>query len=135
MQAIVTDDGHSASIKNISLPLLDKDGDILVKVEAVTLNPTDYKHVKMISEPGMIVGCDFAGIVVASKAQNSSVAQGDRVAGFVHGGKYRDRGSFAQYLKTDACLTVKIPKDLEMERAASVGIGGYTAAQVSISLL
>lgn len=53
------------------------------------------------------------------------------MASFVHGGKYPDRGSFAEYVKTDSELLMKIPEGLSDEQAASVGIGGTTAVQVS----
>lgn len=87
---------------------------------------------RLMAEPGMTLGCDFAGTVVESSKTYNTVKKGDKVAGFVHGGKYADRGSFAEYLKTDARLVVTVPEDVELERAASVGVGGYTAAQVSI---
>lgn len=87
---------------------------------------------KFISQPGAIMGCDFAGTVVYAGGEGGgSVKKGDRVAGFVHGGKYESNGSFAQYLTIDAALVIKVPDDVELERAASVGIGGFTAAQVS----
>lgn len=88
-----------------------------------------------MSEPGVTIGCDFAGTVVSTEkaGSNSPVSVGDKVAGFVHGGKYNDRGSFAEYVRTDPALVVKVPADVELERASSAGIGGYTAAQVSVS--
>jgi NADPH:quinone reductase-like Zn-dependent oxidoreductase len=52
------------------------------------------------------------------------------VAGFVHGGMTNNYGSFAEYVKTDGTLVVKAPDDVESARASSVGVGGYTAAQV-----
>lgn len=79
----------------------------------------------------MITGCDFAGTVIESNAGDSaSVQVGDKVAGFVHGGMFEDQGSFAEYVKADADLVVKVPEGVELERASSVGISGYTAAQV-----
>lgn len=34
--------------------------ELLVKVDAASHNPTDWKHVKLISKAGVVVGCDFA---------------------------------------------------------------------------
>lgn len=85
-----------------------------------------------MSPPGVISGCDFAGTIVeADSSSDTPVKKGDKVAGFVHGGKTRDQGSFAEYVKTDGNLVVKVPEHLEATRASSVGIAGYTAAQVS----
>ncbi|KAJ5979538.1 hypothetical protein N7501_002880 [Penicillium viridicatum] len=33
------------------------------KVKAVALNPTDFKHLDVISPPHSIIGCDYAGVV------------------------------------------------------------------------
>lgn len=40
-----------------------RDDYILIKVKAVALNPTDWKHIAFISPPGSKIGCDYAGIV------------------------------------------------------------------------
>lgn len=49
-----------------------------------------------VSPPQARLGCDFAGIV-EEVAQGTTVdlKVGDRVAGFVHGGRWEDIGSFA----------------------------------------
>lgn len=83
-----------------------------------------------MSPAGAIVGCDFAGTVVDAASDVSIVKKGDKVAGMVHGAMDRQYGSFAEYVKTDAQLVVFIPEDVELPRASSVGIAGYTAAQV-----
>ncbi|KAK1518100.1 TOXD [Colletotrichum paranaense] len=38
--------------------------EILVKVHSVALNPSDYKHIDVISPKNCIVGCDYAGEVI-----------------------------------------------------------------------
>jgi NADPH:quinone reductase-like Zn-dependent oxidoreductase len=83
-----------------------------------------------MSPPGATIGCDFAGKVVECESDDVPVKKGDRVAGFVHGGMTNNYGSFAEYVKTDGSLVVKAPDDVESARASSVGVGGYTAAQV-----
>jgi NADPH:quinone reductase-like Zn-dependent oxidoreductase len=52
---------------------------------------------------------------------------GDRAAGFVHGGIYEDRGSFAEYLKIDGDLAWKIPEGMRDEQAATYGVSAVTA--------
>jgi len=84
-----------------------------------------------MSPPGAIVGCDFAGVVESINGSSDCIKVGDRVASFVHGSMKPDRGSFAEYVKTDSSLLMKIPEGLSDEQASSVGIGGTTAVQVS----
>ena len=103
------------------------DGEILVKVEYVALNPTDYKHRDNNSPPGARSGCDFEGTIVESKSHRP---KGQRVAGWVHGGRFEDRGSFAQYLKVYADRVFTVDK-LDPASASTFGIGYFTAAMVS----
>lgn len=102
--------------------------EILVKVHTVGLNPSDFKHIDFISPKGCIVGCDYAGEVVdVGKSTAGSWKVGDRVAGVVHGGLYRDRGAFADYLKTEGDLAWKIPPGVSDEEAATYGVSAVTA--------
>lgn len=56
--------------------------------------------------------------------------QGDRVAGFVYGGKGPEQGSFADYVKTEGTLVWKVPSSVSWEEAAALGgIGPHTAVQ------
>ncbi|SPO25308.1 related to toxD gene [Ustilago trichophora] len=130
MQALVTVEGKSTEVQHVSVPTLDDD-EILIRTTAVTLNPTDWKHVAFLSPPGVRVGCDFAGVVeqLAPHVKNATLKKGDRVCGFVHGGKHADRGSFAQYLKTNSELVAKIPDNVDDCSASSMGVGGETAVQ------
>lgn len=130
MKALVTVEDKKAEVKEVPVPTLDKD-EILVRTLAITINPTDWKHVALMSGPGNIVGCDFVGIVeqLGSDVKNSSLSKGDRVAGFVHGTKDPDRGSFAEYLKTNSEVVAKIPDNVDDLTAAALGIGGETAVQ------
>ncbi|WQF89179.1 Putative GroES-like superfamily, alcohol dehydrogenase-like, NAD(P)-binding domain superfamily [Colletotrichum destructivum] len=102
--------------------------EILVKVKAVALNPSDYKHIDVISPKNCILGCDYAGEVVeVGPSAKTSWKVGDRVAGVVHGGLYHDRGAFAEYLKTEADVAWKIPSGVSDEEAATYGVSAVTA--------
>lgn len=102
--------------------------ELLVKVHAVALNPSDYKHIDVISPKNCIGGCDYAGEVVeVGKSAVGSWNVGDRVAGVVHGGLYPDRGAFAEYLKTDDDLAWKIPPGVTDEAATTYGVAAVTA--------
>lgn len=116
-----------AQWKDVPTPEI-SDNEILVKVRAVALNATDFKHIDGISPPDSIVGCDFAGEVYkVGKGAASLWNVGDRVAGAVHGGLFPDRGSFAEYLKTDADLAWKIPETVDNAAATTYGVSAVTA--------
>jgi len=119
--------GPGASIVDVPKPDI-SDEEILVKVHAVGLNPTDFKHIDFMAPSNCIIGCDYAGEVVeVGKAAPRGWRRGDRVAGVVHGGMYRDRGSFAEYLKTDGDLAWKVPEGITDEDATTYGISAVTA--------
>ncbi|TQV94627.1 ToxD-like zinc binding oxidoreductase [Cordyceps javanica] len=121
--------GRGATIKGVPVPTI-TDTEILVKVTAVALNPTDFKHIDRIAPEGAVVGCDYAGVVAqvgAGSAAAGAWKVGDRVAGWVHGGLYPDRGSFAQYLKIDADLAWKVPEGVSDLAATTYGVSATTA--------
>ena len=105
---------------------------VLVKVHAVALNPTDWKHIDGVQKPGVIVGCDYAGTVESvGPAAGKAWKQGDRIAGFVHGANVvnGDGGAFGEYLVAKADLQVRIPEGMGFEAAAGLGVGIATVAQ------
>ncbi|KAI9837406.1 MAG: hypothetical protein M1838_004833, partial [Thelocarpon superellum] len=76
-----------------------------------------------------IIGCDYAGevaVVGAGPGARSRWKAGDRIAGVVHGGLYPDRGSFAQYLKVEADLAVKVPGTVSDHEATTYGVSAIT---------
>ncbi|KAH7139906.1 chaperonin 10-like protein [Dactylonectria estremocensis] len=102
--------------------------EILVKVKAVALNPTDFKHLDIISPPHSIIGCDFAGVVHrVGDAAKTRWKVGDRVAGAVHGGLFPDKGAFAEYLKVDHELAWKVPDHITDTDATTYGVSAVTA--------
>jgi NADPH:quinone reductase-like Zn-dependent oxidoreductase len=109
------------------------DGEILVKVYAIALNPIDplYVH-NPLGNSGRTVGSDFSGSVAArGKNTPSAIEIGQRVAGFLQGAcSVNDRpGAFAEYLVVpwDLCWTP--PDSVQLEEAAGVSLVGLTAAQ------
>ena len=86
-KAIVCIEKGKAAIQEVPVPKL-RDDYILVKVNAVAVNPTDWKHVDGGSaDAGARLGNDYAGIVqaVGSKVQKH-FEKGDRITGVAHGG-------------------------------------------------
>lgn len=119
--------GPGGQVTDVSKPTTTAD-EILVKVRFVALNPTDFKHLDIISPPGSIIGCDYAGEVAEVGANSSKTWKvGERVAGTVHGGLYPDRGSFAEYLKVDADLAWHIPAEVSDADATTYGVSAVTA--------
>lgn len=125
-RAVVVNAAQKGWEVNDSQPLPKYD-DILVRVHAVALNPTDWKHLGAI-KPGGSVGSDFGGVVCKGAGEYKP---GDRVAGFVRGGySQHDNGAFAEYVAAQQIVLWRIPPSLTYEQAAALGgIPGDTAAQ------
>lgn len=94
-RALVVDNASESGleVKEQAIPAYD---DLLVKVHAVGLNPSDWKHCHWkLLKPGNSSGSDFAGVIVAAKG-STQYKVGDRVAGFTRGGFLpQDNGAFA----------------------------------------
>ncbi|KAH8103403.1 GroES-like protein [Cristinia sonorae] len=129
MKAVVTTAEKTIALEEVPVPEIDDD-EILVKTTALAQNPTDWKYVKFIGNPSTIVGVDFAGVVVKVGSAVTAPSVGTKVAGFVHGGQYKDRGAFAEYVKTAAELVWEVPESSTSDvEAAAMGCGAWTAVQ------
>lgn len=132
MQAIIsTGPGQAALVHDRPLPSL-RDGYLLVKTQAVALNPTDWKHIEVTQKPGILFGCDYAGVVEKLGPGVPSHFQiGDRVAGFVHGGNSQEPedGAFAEYIVAKADIQIHIPEKMSFEEAATLGVGITSVGQ------
>lgn len=85
--AVVYVEKGKATVQQVPVPKL-RDDYVLVKVNAVGINPTDWKHIHLgLAEAGSRMGCDYAGTVeeVGSKV-TKSFKKGDRISGVTHGG-------------------------------------------------
>ena len=123
--------------RNASLPTLRPD-EVLVRTEAVALNPCDYKMHERFPCPGAVDGCDFAGIVVGIGsgvgATGKSFGIGDRVCGAVHGSNpiRPDSGSFAEYIASEAEFTLRFPDGISFEEAAALGGTGLATLGMAL---
>lgn len=68
-------------------------GEVLIRVQAVALNPVDvfYVHEPVAEQEQRVVGTDFAGVVEGASNELSGnsdgrLQNGTRVAGFLQGG-------------------------------------------------
>ncbi|OJJ42535.1 hypothetical protein ASPZODRAFT_137171 [Penicilliopsis zonata CBS 506.65] len=128
---VVTSPKKAEVVTDRPLPAL-RDDYILVKTVAVALNPTDWKHVEYLAPPGVLVGCDYAGVVEAvGKDVTKPFKKGDRVSGFVHGGNavQTEDGAFAEYIVAKGDLQMHIPDNLSFQEAATLGVGITTVGQ------
>lgn len=105
---------------------------ILVESKAVALNPTDWKHIDFSNSAGILVGCDYAGVV---KEVGSEVTKpfkkGDRIAGFVHGANSSqpEDGTFAEHIVVKGNIQMHIPESMTFEQAATLGVGMTSVGQ------
>lgn len=128
---IVVEPKKDGLVTDRAIPTL-RDDYILIKNVSVGLNPTDWKHVAFLAPPGVLVGCDYAGVVEAvGKDVKKPFKKGDRVCGFVHGGNavQPEDGAFAEYIVAKGDLQMKIPDNLSFQEAATLGVGTVTVGQ------
>lgn len=128
---IITEPKTAGLVSDRAIPTL-RDEYILVKNVAVGLNPTDWKHVEFLAPPGVLVGCDYAGVVEAvGKDVKKPFKKGDRIFGFAHGSNAvePEDGTFAEYIVVKGDLQSKIPDNLSFQEAATLGVGIGTVGQ------
>jgi NADPH:quinone reductase-like Zn-dependent oxidoreductase len=111
-----------------------KEGQILVEVKAVSINPIDYKvrlgYMKEfvpLKFPATIGG-DFAGIVKEVRGAGSEFKRGDAVFGqatVLAGGS----GSFAELAAANITSTAHAPKKIDLIQAAALPLAGSSAVQ------
>lgn len=131
IHAIVIKQAGEAEIREASIPKL-RDDYILVRVRAVAINPTDWKHIDYLASPGARVGCDYAGVVEeVGKKVTKNFKKGDRVSGFVHGANKNNHedGAFGEIITAKGDLQIHIPDNMSFEEAATLGVGISTVGQ------
>lgn len=89
-----------------------------------------------------MLGCDFSGVIAKTSSEYPHLKEGQKVVAFVHGGKFDDRGSFAEYAKVRGDFVISLPEDAEakgwgkdggLEASSSLNVPFTTAAMVSAS--
>lgn len=132
MNAIVIRDKSAVIESDRSVPKLRHDY-LLVKVKAVALNPTDWKHIAFeLGADGSLVGCDFSGIIEqVGPGVTKPFKKGDRIAGVAHGGNavQIEDGAFAEYVVAKGDIQMKIPDSLSFEDASTLSLGVTTVMQ------
>jgi NADPH:quinone reductase-like Zn-dependent oxidoreductase len=103
-------------------------GQVLVRVKAAGINPGEARiregllHERWPATFPSGQGSDFAGIVDRLGPDVTTVAEGDKVIGWVD-----NRSSHAEYVVADAANVVPKPSGLPWEVAGSIPVAGFTA--------
>lgn len=107
--------------------------DVLVKVRAIGLNPTDWKHAigpwRPAPPASNICGCDGAGDVVAVGSAVKHVHAGSRVAGFCFGTSNPTNGSYAEYVVYNQGVVFELPSGMTYAEGSALPIPHLTAVQ------
>jgi len=116
------------ALQDITLPQPVATGrDILVRVEAVSVNPVDTKVRRRVSpETGQykVLGWDAAGEVVAVGDEVSLFKTGDRV---YYAGSLTRPGSNSEYQLVDERIVALMPDNLNFAEAAALPLTAITA--------
>ena len=97
--------------------------DLLVKVEAVSVNPVDYKQRKQASS-GRVLGWDAAGTVAAVGPETTLFKPGDEV---YYAGDVTRPGCNSEYHLVDELIVGRKPKKLDFAQAAAMPLTSITA--------
>ncbi len=119
---------HEHALIDLDIPAPEPQGrDLLVEVEAVSVNPVDTK-VRKRSEPSegayKILGWDAAGIVREVGKEASLFRPGDRVW---YAGSIDRPGSNAELQLVDERIVGRMPKTLDFAQAAALPLTSMTA--------
>ncbi|CZR60564.1 related to zinc alcohol dehydrogenase [Phialocephala subalpina] len=107
---------------------------VVVQVISMSLNPADYKVPEMGLTAKLIIstpsspGIDFCGRVVAMGSEVKDFTLGQLVFGCL--GRPRQFGPLAEYTVCPSQSIAPLPKGLDPDIAASIGVAGGTAYQV-----
>jgi len=115
------------SLLDVELPQPIAQGrDLLVKVDAVSVNPVDTKVRKRVDPQGgdKVLGWDAAGTVVAVGAEVSLFKPGDAV---YYAGAIDRQGSNAEFQLVDERIVGRKPTSLDFAEAAAMPLTSITA--------
>ncbi|KAF2642235.1 GroES-like protein [Massarina eburnea CBS 473.64] len=129
---VVQDQGHLRLATDTPIPEPGED-QVLIKVEAVALNPSDVKHLDYSPAEGTVCGSDLAGIVTKVGGQAATrIAIGDRVSTVVFGcnPSRPSDGAFAEHIVARPEFCIKLPQDVGYEQGSSISVGLVTCGLV-----
>lgn len=125
--------GGVAALKHVEVPVPNANADeVLLKLEATSLNPVDWKIQKGMLRPILprkfptIPGTDVAGEVVQVGSGVSKFKAGDKVVAILN---HLNGGGLAEYAAAKESLTVIRPPEVSAAEGASLPVAGLTAHQ------
>jgi zinc-binding alcohol dehydrogenase family protein len=98
--------------------------DLLVKVEAISVNPVDYKQRKVDSPTPRVLGWDAAGTVEATGPEVTLFRPGDAV---YYAGDVTRPGANSEFHLVDERIVGKKPRRLDFAQAAAIPLTAITA--------
>lgn len=137
MKAIVLKE--AGNVENLEYVELKKttinDGEVLIKVKAISINPVDIKsragkgvYGRIKTENPLILGWDISGIIEETKSSDFKV--GDKVFGMVN---FPGHGkAYAEYVAVPANQLALKPKNISFEDAAASTLVALTAYQALV---
>ncbi|MEV1167796.1 NADP-dependent oxidoreductase [Nonomuraea sp. NPDC049784] len=110
--------------------------EVLVRVEAAGLNPTDWKTRErggfLKDGPPFVLGWDVSGVVEESGVGQALYKPGDEVFGML---KYPDKhGAFAEYVTAPSRHFVRKPANIDHVHAAGIPLAALTAWQALVDV-
>jgi alcohol dehydrogenase len=125
MKAVTHTGTDFASLTDIELPTPSPSGrDLLVKVEAVSVNPVDTKQRKAGSPAPRVLGWDAAGTVAAVGGEVTLFKPGDEV---YYAGDVTRPGCDSEFHLVDERIVGRKPKKLDFAQAAAIPLTAITA--------
>lgn len=134
---IVKEAGGVDRLIHTTLPVPEiADGEVLVQVKAISINPVDVKtrsgkgmFSKLIAAGPVILGWDISGVVTASRSP--LFKEGDEVFGMVN---FPGHGkAYAEYVAAPADQLAHKPAGISHEEAAAATLAALTALQAFAS--
>lgn len=120
-------------MKHVQVPVPSpKDNEVLLKLEATSINPVDWKIQKGMIRPFLprkfpcIPATDVAGEVMEVGSGVKNFKAGDKVVSVL---SHLTGGGFAEYAVASEKLTVKRPQEVGPAEAAALPVAGLTALQ------
>ena len=125
MKAVAHTGTDISSLTDIELPTPSPTGrDLLVKVEAVSVNPVDTKQRKAGSATPRVLGWDAAGTVAAVGPEVTLFKPGEAV---YYAGDVTRAGCDSEYHLVDERIVGRKPKTLDFAQAAAIPLTAITA--------
>jgi NADPH:quinone reductase-like Zn-dependent oxidoreductase len=109
--------------------------EVLVRVHAAGVNPTDWKHRAtggFLGQPPFILGWDVSGVVESVGVGAALYKPGDEVFGML---RYPyGHGAFAEYVAAPARTFVRKPRRIDHAQAAALPLAALTAWQALVDI-